>query len=65
MRTRADTGACLGALGLAWLAGMALHLQLERLPPLPLLWGLLALGGSLCGAAWAWPRARALALLGV
>ena len=62
-----DTGWRLGALALAWLAGVALHLQ-ERvlLPvPVPARWALLVLGGIGLLAAWRWRRAFVAGVVGM
>ena len=59
-----DTGWRLVGLALAWLAGVALHLQQRALWPLALYAGLLAAGALCLVAAWRWRRAFALALLG-
>src|SRR5215212_8020549 len=59
-----DTGGRLAALALAWLAGVAVHLQQRALWPEPLYVALLL--GGLAGlvAAWRWRRLFALALVG-
>ncbi len=59
-----DIGWRLAGLALAWLAGVALHLQERALWPTPV-YAALTLGGALClCAAWRWRRAFVLALAG-
>ncbi|MEP7102848.1 MAG: ComEC/Rec2 family competence protein, partial [Burkholderiales bacterium] len=64
MHGRADTGTRLAALALAWIAGVALHLQQRTLWPVEG-YGL-ALGVGVLGliAAWRWRRAFVLGLVG-
>ena len=59
-----DTGWRLVGLALAWLAGVALHLQQRALWPLAIYVGLVAAGAFCLVLAWRWRRAFALALLG-
>ena len=64
MHGRADTGTRLAALALAWIAGVALHLQQRELWQ-PGGYALaLVVGAAGIVAAWRWPRAIVLGLLG-
>ena len=64
MHGRADTGTRLAALALAWIAGVALHLQQRTLWPLES-YGLAVAAGALgVIAAWHWRRAFVLGLIG-
>ncbi|MEO6747605.1 MAG: DNA internalization-related competence protein ComEC/Rec2 [Caldimonas sp.] len=59
-----DTGVRLAGLALAWLAGVAIHLQQRTLWPVPIQ-ALLLVGGLAClFAAWRWRRVFVLALVG-
>ncbi|MBC8057698.1 MAG: hypothetical protein H7Y61_14075, partial [Rhizobiales bacterium] len=64
MHGRADTGTRLAALALAWLAGVALHLQQRMLWPIEGYGLALAIGAALLIVAWRWRRAYALGLVG-
>ena len=65
MRERVDVGWRLAALALAWLAGVALHLQQGALGSTGECAGLVALG-ALCGlVAWRWRRGFVAGLLGL
>jgi competence protein ComEC len=64
MHARADTGARLAALAMAWLGGVAMHLQQRTLAPLELCIAAVALGLIGLAAAWRWRRAFVLALVG-
>ncbi len=57
MQGRADTGARLAALALAWVAGVALHLQQRALWPIEAYVAAIALGLLGATAAWRWRRA--------
>ena len=61
----ADTGGRLTGLALAWLAGVALHLQQAALMPAPVYGAALAAAVLLLAAAWRWPQAVAMGLLGM
>ena len=64
MRETVDTGMRLAALALAWIAGVALHLQQRALWPEPAC-AAAALAGMLgLAVAWRWRRAFVVALLG-
>jgi competence protein ComEC len=65
MQGRADTGARLAALALAWVAGVALHLQQRTLWPIEGEWAAIALGLLGVAAAWRWRRAFAIGVAGV
>ena len=60
----ADTGWRLAGLALAWLVGVALHLQERALWPLSAYLAMLALGGLGLWAAWRWRRAFWVGLVG-
>ena len=64
MQRRADTGARLAALALAWIAGVALHLQQRALWPVEASAVLLVLGALGVAAGWRWRRAFVFALIG-
>ena len=64
MHGRADTGTRLAALAIAWIAGVALHLQQRALWPVEVYALALALGTLGLIAAWRWRRALALGLIG-
>ena len=64
MREAVDIGWRLAALALAWVAGVALHLQRRALWPDAMCWTAAALGMLGLIAAWRWQRALVLALLG-
>ncbi len=64
MHRRADTGSLLAALALAWIAGVAAHLQLRSLGSTGLMAGLAGLGAIGLAAAWRWPRAFAIGAVG-
>ena len=59
-----DTGVRLAGLALAWLAGVAIHLQQRALWPAPLQVALLVGGLACLFAAWRWRRFFVLALVG-
>ncbi len=59
-----DTGWRLAGLALAWLAGVALHLQERTLVPLPAYGAALALGALGLVGAWRWRRVFVVAVLG-
>ena len=59
-----DTGGRLAALALAWLAGVAIHLQQRTLWPAPLYIASLLVGAACLFAAWRWRRAFLVALVG-
>ncbi|MEP7058081.1 MAG: DNA internalization-related competence protein ComEC/Rec2 [Caldimonas sp.] len=59
-----DTGRRLVGLALAWLAGVALHLQQRELWPSAAYTALVAAGALAICVAWRWRRAFALGLLG-
>jgi len=59
-----DSGARLAGLALAWLAGVALHLQQRTLWPAPIQAALLVGGLACLFAAWRWRRIFWLALIG-
>ncbi|MGK2899970.1 MAG: DNA internalization-related competence protein ComEC/Rec2 [Burkholderiaceae bacterium] len=65
MQERADTGVRLAALALAWVAGIALHLQQRTLWPIDAELAATVLGAIGVAAAWRWRRAFALGLAGV
>jgi competence protein ComEC len=65
MRAAVDVGWRLAGLALAWLAGVAVHLQMRALAPLAGSVAAIAVGVVLCAVAWRWRRAYAAALLGV
>ncbi len=54
----------LAALGLAWLAGVALQLQERELLAGPIYAALLGAGLLSCVISWRWPRARPLGVVG-
>jgi competence protein ComEC len=60
-----EAGWRLAGLALAWLLGVALHLQLRSLWPLAACVAVCAGGALGLGAAWVWRRAIALGLVGV
>ncbi len=64
MHRRADTGSLLAALALAWIAGVAAHLQLRSLGTTGLMAGLAVLGAVGLALAWRWPRAFVTGLVG-
>ena len=64
MHRRAATGSLLAALALAWTLGVAAHLQLHSLGATELMVGLVVLGATGLAAAWRWPRAFAIGLMG-
>jgi hypothetical protein len=67
MRRSVDVGWWLAGLALAWLAGVAVHLQMRALAPLP--WSIGAVGVGVLACVVAWRRQHPLflgaALLGV
>jgi len=65
MRQAVDPGMRLAALALAWLAGVALHLQQRTLWPDAACAAAVALGLLAVAAAWRWRRAFIAALPGV
>ena len=64
MREGVDFGWRLGALALAWIAGVALHLQQRALWPVSVRVAAVALGAVGLALAWRWRRAFAVGLLG-
>jgi competence protein ComEC len=64
MQGTVDIGWRLAALALAWVAGVALHLQQPALWPLGVCVAAVALGASALFIAWHWRRAFIVALLG-
>ncbi len=64
MHGRADTGWRLGSLALAWVAGVAVHLQQRSLGPVGWCIAAIALGVLAWVLAWRWRRAFVAALMG-
>lgn len=64
MHARADTGTRLAALALAWIAGVALHLQQRALWPVEACAAACFVGVLWIVIAWRWRRAFVLALIG-
>ena len=64
MQRTADFGWRLAALGLAWVAGVALHLQQAALRPLGLSIAAVGLGVAALLVAWRWRRAFIVGLFG-
>jgi competence protein ComEC len=62
MHRRADTGSLLAAMALAWIAGVAAHLQLRSLGSTGVMLGLTVLGAMGLVFAWRWPRASVIGL---
>jgi competence protein ComEC len=65
MRQAVDPGMRLAVLALAWIAGVALHLQQRTLWPVPACLAGVGLGVLGLVAAWRWRRAFVVGLLGV
>ena len=64
MQRTADFGWRLAALGLAWVAGVALHLQQPALRPLGLSVAAVGLGAAALLIAWRWRRAFIVGVVG-
>ncbi len=64
MQRTADFGWRLAALGLAWVAGVALHLQQAALWPLALSIAAAGLGAAALLIAWRWRRAFIVSMVG-
>ena len=65
MQGHADTGWRLAGLALAWVAGVALHLQQRALWPVPAYAALACVGGLGLLAAWRWRSAFIAGLIGI